>query len=219
MHDPALRVKACRLRRNGCSYTQIGEQLGGIPKSTVKGWVQDVVLSEAAKRKLAVRRNTSGLARGRAKANENAAKRREAWRQEGLEAAQQDEEWRLVAALYWAEGGKQRNVFDFSNSDADMLRLVLCWLLRQVSVDRVTFYCAYHEANGLSERSIKLWWLKQLSPLTTNNLRKFTVWKTEPDRGRKPGKLPHGVARLTVCSTELRSKIGGAIDYLRRVAQ
>ena len=147
--------------------------------------------------------------------------RRAGCRQRRMEA--QEEGRRLAHAgdrlhlqgcmLYWAEGGKDRNVVRFTNSDAAMVRLFVRFLRRcyAVSDDRMTLTISCYLGNGLELGEIESWWLDTLE-LPRPSLRRSHVGTAKPKRSASRSVLVHGPARVTVCSTALAQSIYGGIQ-------
>ena len=115
--------------------------------------------------------------------------------------------------LYWAEGGKDRNVVRFTNSDAEMVRVFLRFLRQCYGVTdgRVTPAINCYVNNGLELGEIEDWWLETLE-LPRSSLRRSHIGTPRRSRGASRSVLVHGTARVTVCSTALAQSIYGGIQ-------
>jgi len=214
----AEREEARRLRCGGWSIKDIAATLR-VSKGSVSAWVADIKMTEEQVRALEARQSRSRryiLDRVR-QLTVAAVARNENFRQNGFQKAETDERFRLICALYWGEGRKcERNkAFAISNSDPNLLRIVLRWLLDAGFGEKLSFRVQYYADNGLSEREIAAWWQHRLPGLETRHFRKFTrnVVNRASQR-KKIGRLPFGTAVLQVRSTELFCTIMGGIDYL-----
>jgi len=117
--------------------------------------------------------------------------------------------------LYWAEGTKTRNTVELANSDLNLIRLFLRFLIRcfDIQTSQLAFSLHVYTGNGLSIREIEARWLGELS-LPPSCLRKHSLnMRPAPTSGVKKNKLPYGVATLRVLkSTWLIQHIYGAIQ-------
>jgi predicted transcriptional regulator len=146
-----LRLRARELRESGLTYPAIAAQLG-VSKSSVSLWVRDLPAPERVRR-------FSHRARqmGRAYWEVENVRRDAARERTKAEAAQQvgllsvREVLLVGAALYWAEGCKdrpydRRETLTFINSDVRVIQTYLVWLdAMGVSADRRSFRLSIHE--------------------------------------------------------------------------
>ena len=218
----AEKEQARQLRAAGYSIKDIGDLLR-VARSSVSCWVRDIQLSPEQvaglnRRIAASRQKFSYLSRCHG-ANTNrvdAEKRHGRFRQAGYERARADERFRLLCALYWGEGRKTKKLFGVSNSDPELLKGILGWLIRSGYDDAIGFYVRYHTGNGVSETDVRSWWLQQLPMLKEKHLRKFSVCGVHrASQAKKVGKLPYGTAAIVVCRTELYFNVLGGINYLK----
>jgi predicted transcriptional regulator len=212
------RLQARVLRREGCSIKEIAKGLG-VAKSSVSAWVADIELTQEQIEVLEARQQKSrAYILGRAeRAKAIAAERHNRYRRDGYEKAASEEEFRLICALYWGEGGKslRNKSFAISNSDPRLLRVVLRWLLNAGYATRLMFRVQYHAENSLPEQAITEWWLQQLPGLEIRHLRAFSKnFVNRASQRKKVGRLPFGTATLQICSAELFFNVLGGIDYL-----
>jgi transcriptional regulator with XRE-family HTH domain len=151
-----MRLRARELRAAGATYPDIAAQLG-VSKSSVSLWVRDM---PGPPRQAAAVRHARRMGSDYWVA-ENA--RRDAAREEvKVEAAREigalsARELLLVgAALYWAEGSKdkvyaRRERLVFINSDVRVIRTYLAWLAAmQIDPERRSFRLSIHESADVS---------------------------------------------------------------------
>ena len=105
--DKSLAVK---MRLQGKSYGQIQALLSGVSKSTLSLWLSNLVMSDTARKKIAIRTRERSLA-GLLKRNKNqtylANKRKEETRETAkaeIENFSNKDLFLIGIALYWAEG-------------------------------------------------------------------------------------------------------------------
>ena len=117
--------------------------------------------------------------------------------------------------LYWAEGSKERNSLILANSDRNLVRFFWSFLREcfGLGADDVTLRLNVYLNNGLSLPEIETVWLEELD-LPASCLRRALVnhYPTSSS-GKRPDKLPYGVATLRVRrSTPIVQHIYGAIQ-------
>src|SRR6266446_4528401 len=155
------RNHARELRRQGLSIKDICKKLG-VAKSSVSIWVRDIELRadqlETLDLQVIRSRQRFGYLSRCGGANKNrfeAEQRHRLYEHGGRELAKVDERFRLVCALYWAEGKKRgKNTFSISNSDPRLMRVFLDWLVRSGFDQRIAFRVQYYEGNGFSVEMI-----------------------------------------------------------------
>lgn len=124
---------AITLRKRGRSYREI---LATVPvaKSTLSEWLRDLALTQSEK-KILRHRKDSNITRGRIRAAAALSTRR--LEREKILFSEAEKEYEnfktdplfaVGIALYWAEGSKRNSSFSFTNSDPDMVNLMLAWV-------------------------------------------------------------------------------------------
>lgn len=219
----AEKAQARILRSQGCSIKEISEQLH-VARGSVSIWVRDIPLTAEQVERLTAKivrsqQRLTYLNRcgGANKNRDDAIRRHTAFRAAGYERAKRDDGFRIVCALYWGEGRKTGGIFEICNSDPRLLRVISSWLIRSGFDDVLRFSVRYHPANGLSEETIRNWWLAQLPELKPAHVRQFTQCGSHRASQQKlVGKLPYGTGVVGVCRTELFFNVLGGIDYLSK---
>lgn len=117
--------------------------------------------------------------------------------------------------LYWAEGSKKRNRCIFTNSDPDMMKLFVKFLLQcfdLVASDiKLEIHC--YDDNGLGVDIIEKYWMDTLC------LSRFNIGKTMLNvkpisaKSNKPKRvLLYGTARVVVNKVDIIQQIYGGIQ-------
>jgi DNA-binding CsgD family transcriptional regulator len=145
-----IRDRARQLRADGATYDEIAAELG-VSKSSVSLWVRDIAVPVRPydpERVALMREKRWGPTLRRREAERRATKEASA----ALAGELSDRDVLLLGAVaYWCEGAKdkpyqRREVVQFTNTDADLIRLMLrCLLLLGVQPEEVTFRVAIHE--------------------------------------------------------------------------
>jgi hypothetical protein len=116
--------------------------------------------------------------------------------------------------LYWAEGGKDRGVLTFANSDRAMVGLFWRFLRSGFAIDpgRVHVRLNVYLTNGLSLEEIESWWNEALHLPRRCFGSHVTDHYPTSSSGRKRNKLPYGVCTLRLYDTRIVQHIYGAIQ-------
>jgi hypothetical protein len=116
--------------------------------------------------------------------------------------------------LYWAEGGKSRNLLSLANSDANMMRFFARFLRERLAVDPERFRVRLNVYldNGLALVEIEDFWLDALEA-PRSSLRGHTLNSYPTSSSGRKKSLPYGVCTLRVAKgTPLVQHIYGAIQ-------
>lgn len=209
-----------KLRKSGLSFGEITNQLKIKGKNTVFYWAKKIKLTKKQQSDLTKRCRKKSIAALLAQSKENAKageERRNKYRNTGFQKAKIDERFRLICALYWAEGSKSKNCFAFVNSDMEMMKVISRWIHNNVKHKNITFEIRYYSENGIPVSSIKKEWTNKISYINTWKIKMFKNEIKRTSQKKGIGKLPYGVGRLSINSTELIQKIHGGIDFLKNM--
>lgn len=220
-YKPEKRDEARRLRREeGMAIKKIAQRIGVSPSSVLL-WTRDIELSPE---QLAVlqgneRRNRESFGSRSETWAHVARLRRLEWQEEGRRRARQGDPLHEAGCmLYWAEGGKSRNLLGFANSDANMMRFFAHFLRECLDVDSTRFRVRLNVylGNGLSLAEIEDYWLDALE-LPRSCLRGHTLNNYPTSSSGRKRSLPYGVCHLRVTKgTPLVQHIYGAIQEYAR---
>ncbi len=141
MAKPEKKKEARKLRQRGKGLKEIAKLLRVSPASVHK-WCQDIKLTPLQKRMLK-KKVFDALQKGRKKVAQNQRQRRlkeiKELKAKGIkEIGSLDEKEFFIAgaALYWAEGFKKDSRLGFANSDPDMIKFFLKWLIKSCGVSK-----------------------------------------------------------------------------------
>jgi len=172
--------KAIFLRRKGCSYNEIIQDVS-VAKSTLSNWLKDLPLTEKEKRCLKQRRD-SNISRGRIKAAAALRSRRIEREKILFKHAQRefkifikDPFFQVGVALYWAEGAKRSSSFGFPNSDTTMISLMLAWIERFFGIKREDIKVRLYIHKPYAHENCEIHWSKKIS-VPIENFQK-TIYK------------------------------------------
>lgn len=213
--------QAIEMRKKGLQIKDIAENLG-VSKGTVSVWVRHIELSakqicELQERKITFldKGREKGSKKLKEKYGEIRANYREVGRQVALECIAKNNSSNHLKSclLYWAEGTKNRNRFEFTNSDPIMIKIISdfllseCFNLKQDDI-KMSLNC-YDDIHSIEE--IEVHWDNIIGFKTIK--KKHIVKKSTccPDQGRH-NKYPYGVCRLTVNKTEVVQHVYGALE-------
>ena len=138
--------------------------------------------------------------------------------QEGgrMQAQQGDAFFVAGCMLYWAEGSKDRNHVEFTNSDPEMVGFFIrflkaYWNLRDEEI-RIT--CNLFADHIDRQREIEQFWL-DVAALRTESLRKSTVnVYSKYSQKKRRNRLPYGTCRVSVSRTRVVQGIYGGIQEI-----
>jgi transposase-like protein len=202
-------------RRDGASINEIARRTGAA-KSSISRWVRDIELTDEQRETLRIAAY-NGHVKGRTM---HARLRREARmmaQEDGRMRAQQGDRFFMAGCmLYWAEGSKDRNHVEFTNSDPEMVRffvrfLKTYWNLRH---EDIRIACNLFADHVDQQRDIEQYWL-DVAALPSESLRTSTVnVYSKYSKKKRQNRLPYGTCRVTVARTRVVQAIFGAIQEI-----
>lgn len=225
-----LRAEAFKLRLRGRSYNEIHAALG-IPKSTLSGWFNGLILSEDAQTRLRAR-----VQRGTEKAfvARNKLQTVDAERRARITQATSKKEIGLLTAkelllvgtvLYWAEGYKRLKVRDgkermghpisFVNSDPEMVRVFMRFLRESMAIPDSDIKVCMRLYKHINEVEALTYWMS-ITKLPRKNFLKTTYLVSGASKGVRPyNRLPWGTVQVQVCNTEKFHHLLGWIEGVK----
>lgn len=159
--------KAIFLRKNGYSYKEILLEVP-VAKSSLSLWLADLPLT-SDERLVLKKRKDSNISRGRIKAASELRKRRldreRIWFEEAKSVFERNKFepfFHTGIALYWAEGAKRTTQWSFSNSDDEMVLMMVKWLEKfcQILPDTLCFRLYIHKP--YAHENCENWWAEKL---------------------------------------------------------
>lgn len=159
--------KAIKLRKEGKTYSEI---LAIIPvaKSTLSLWLREVGVAKVRQQEFTEKKRLASLRGGEAKRKQRIERQTTLYSKAKLQIGNiSDRELFLLGiALYWAEGSKEKEYtsgspLKFANSDPDMIKFFLKWLLSVgVKKDRISFDIYLHENHRYRVSEVISYWCK-----------------------------------------------------------
>ena len=171
---------AIRLRQKGYSYIDILREIP-VAKSTLSGWLKDLPLTDEEKLSLKKRKD-GNINRGRIKSS--AALRRNRLNREKIVLEEAKIEFKnsytepffqVGIALYWAEGSKTSNLFAFTNSDPEMIFLMIRWIKRFLGVNKNDLILSLYIHKPYAHENLEDFW-SEITGISTNDFNK-TIYK------------------------------------------
>ena len=208
------RLEARRKRREeGLSIGAIAKLLR-CSKSSVSEWVRDIPLTSEQVAKLMSRERASEIAAS----HPNAPKQKFGIERDHIEAlAMRDfgvidrDKLRVIgAALYWAEGAKDRNVVAFVNSDPNMIRLMMRFFREVCDVDDAKFRGVLHIHPHLDVEAALGFW-SSITRIPVSQFYKTQLAVSKASVHHKADRLPKGTFRISISDTRLCCRIKGWI--------
>jgi hypothetical protein len=172
--------KAMELRRKGYSYKEIQEVIP-VAKSSLSLWLKDFPLTDSEKHTLKGRKD-GNISRGRIRAAASNRMRRvvrdgflfrDAKRE--FEEKSKDPFFHVGVALYWGEGAKRNTYFCFTNSDSEMMAVMVTWIEKFLSVKKTEIRARLYTHKPFAHENSEKYWSDSLG-LPIANFRK-TVYK------------------------------------------
>lgn len=191
----------------------------GVSLSSVRLWVRDIEIPRSL---VEMNRRRSSRRRGE-RWRERRREARRAFQEQGRTRARLGEPLHTAGCmLYWAEGKKNRNTVQFSNSDPAMHSVFVGFLRTCFATpdEQLRFSVNAYTSGTRAIEAIEAYWLDLLQ-LPPESARKHTVnHPPTSSSGNKAGKLPNGVCTLAVAkSTWLVQHIYGAIQEYSGIDQ
>lgn len=201
------------LRRRGLSYREILKQVPfSLSRSTISDWCKEIELTPEQLDRLD-RLYREGSYRGRL-LGPKATQRRRADEIKGIKAKARAEAvqlchkelWLAGLMLYWAEGDKTHQV-GVSNSDPEIIRLMMQWFRDCCHIPEVKFRAYLHLHSGQDEQALKTFWA-HVTGLPLSQFGKSYVKKE--GTGHRKNLLYHGTFKLNICNKNLLHTIQGS---------
>ncbi|MFZ2357606.1 MAG: helix-turn-helix domain-containing protein [Candidatus Omnitrophota bacterium] len=214
------RKRARELRHNGFSLREIADIIK-CPKSSISKWVSDISLTSEQIERLELKQD-----KARAKAANHPNSPKQKWakiRNDIINSGAKEipSQYSLYmlkligAVLYWAEGYKAGvNMVNFSNSDPNMVALMMFFFRRVCKVPEEKFRGMVHIHPHLDAEKAKKFWSK-ISGIPIGQFHKTQFGISRASK-HKRDTLPLGTFRIVVCDTRLLSRIKGWIKGIEK---
>jgi len=196
---------ARRIRREeGASINEIARRTGAA-KSSISRWVRDIELTDEQRDLLRIAAY-NGNVKGRTMHVQFRREARVMAQEEGrMRARLGDGFFTAGCMLDWAEGSKDRNHVEFTNSDAQMVGFFVRFLKTywSLSDEEIRITCNLFADHVDRQHEIEQFWL-DIADLPRESLRKSTVNRySKYSKKKRRNRLPYGTCRVTVCRTRV----------------
>ena len=201
------------LRKKGLSYKEIRAKMP-VAKSTMSGWCRDILLSKKQISRLQKLKKIGSYRAGLIGAKVNQEKRSQEINLIKQIAKSQaavlinDKLWISGLMLYWAEGHKS-NTVGVSNSNPDIMKIMMEWFRIYCNVDNSRFKPYLHLHSGQNEDKMKTYWSKIIN-LPKKQFGKSYIKKE--GTGHRKNILYNGTLRVDICNLNLLYKILGWVE-------
>lgn len=204
------RNKAIELRKQGKSYNEIRGIISNLSKGTLSVWLRDIDLTKEQQIALKKRAKTK-CDKGRLKGAETNKNKRinsilKIKNEAKLEFSvlAKDPLFITGLVLYWAEGAKTQERFQFINSDYRIIKIMIDWLEKTCKIHRneVKYRLYIHKVYA-QEDCEKFW--AEIIGVSEKNFKK-SVYKP----------TPHKIKKNLKYKGCLRMEYGG-VDFFRKV--
>jgi hypothetical protein len=215
-----MKNRAIRLRKKGKSYSEI-KQLLNVPKSTLSDWLKDIKISKQAKDRLKAKSSIAGIA-ALIKHNKNqtvlAKERAENIQAETMlevESISLKDLKLIGTALYLGEGGKTGDRVDFTNSDPQIIKIIMKFFREvcEVKQDKFVVQLSLHNAELITEA--KVYW-SDLTGIPIEQFIKINLSISKYSKKRRKNILPFGTIQIRICDVKLFHRIQGWISGIVR---
>jgi len=220
---PKLEEKetAINLRRQGFSYSEILKRIP-VAKSSLSLWLRSVGLSKKQNQRLTEKKLAAALRGALRKRQERLLRTKiiKETAEKEIGELTDREKWLIGAALYWAEGSKEKewspgSRVQFINSDPFMIRFFLDWLLGicKISRDILVFDIYLHENHKHRCNEIIKYWAKQTNFPEDNFKHIYFKRNKIKTKRRNTGNSYFGILKINIrSSSSLNRKISGWIN-------
>ena len=206
------KLKAIELRRKGLSYKEIRNSIS-VSKATLSKWLKDIELTDEQKSRLSRLQATAYLGAKKIQAASIAHHNniREAAKKE-VPFLIKDSFFACGLMLYWAEGDKRSGRLQFSNSDSEMIKLMMRWFREFCKIPEEKFRISLfiHKLH-VREDCLEFW-----RRITNVPLSQFPKPYIKPTIfSNRKNKLYEGTCVIRINSRDLLSKVLGWIDGVK----
>jgi len=212
--DYSRKLKAIELRKTGLSYSEI-RKIVKVSKSTISIWLKDIELTDGQKRRLGKLQATGYLGaktnQARSKAHHDRIK--EAAKKE-LSRLIKDPLFVCGLMLYWAEGDKRSGRVQFTNSDSQMIKLMMKWFRDFCGVPEPKFRIGlFLHALHVRKDCLEFW--SQATGLPVSQFNRPYI-KPAIFSNRK-NKLYEGACAIKIYNKDLISRILGWMEGAKEI--
>ncbi len=201
------KIKAVALRRSGATYSEIRKKVS-VSRSTLSLWLRGVNLSESQKRNILRGLDISREAAAQKKKTERVVRTKKIMEQARAEFLNLSKEplFLVGLSLYLAEGDKALERVKFTNSDPNLISIIMSWLREICNVPETKFRIALHVHNLHVRSDIIKYWSK-LTKIPESQFYALYIKKSTLSTRRNI--LYNGTCSVIVNSRDLFRRIAG----------
>ncbi len=209
--------RAINLRLQGKTYNEIRTSIPNLSKSTISGWLKNIEFSPEQRQNLE-KHLEEVVHSAREKSAWTKREKRRKRIQKIIKGAEKEyfhlskNPFFLVClSLYWAEGNKKTEHFQFTNSDPYAIKAIMRWLVKicKIPKDEIKFRLYMHRIYA-HENCEKFW--SEVTGIPISNFQK-TIFKLTPHKIKKNIKYK-GCVQLRVLKSAFYWRVMGWIQKL-----
>lgn len=212
--------KALKLRLTGKSYSEISKELK-IPKSTLSFWLKNVIIDSVSRKKLQARAYEAGLKALLLRNKQQTIEAKQRARSISVLASEEiknlaSNELKLIGcALYLGEGGKTGNRVDFTNSNGNIIKIMVKFFREvcKVKTEKFRVQLALHEEKNI--KSAQKYW-SDITGIPINQFIKTSLSISKRSKKRRGNLLPFGTIQVRIFDVKLFHTIQGWIQGIFR---
>lgn len=209
--------KSIKLRIQGKTYKEIQDIIPNLSKSTLSGWLKNVKLNSSQKKKL--EKNIEKITHN--------ARLKSAWtrKEQRLEKIDKlfelaEKEYTILSknslfllglTLYWGEGNKKTQQFQFTNSDPHAIRAMMLWLTKIHKVPKEKIKIRLYTHRLYAHENCEDFWSK-ITGIPINKFQKTIYKQTIHKIKKNPGYK--GCIQLRVLKSEFYWKTMGWLQAM-----
>ena len=181
--------KAISLRLRGKTYNEIIAIIPNLSKSTISGWLKNLEFNP--KQKQNFEKHLEKISRSaREKSNWARSEKRRERIQKITENAEKEYPilsknpfFLICLSLYWAEGNKKTEHFQFTNSDSHAIKAIMRWLIKICKIPKEEIKIRLYTHRIFDYEKYENFWSK-ITDIPVSNFQK-TIFKETPHTIKK----------------------------------
>lgn len=201
-----LYQKVVALRYKGFSYNEI---LRCVPvgNGTISRWCHGISLTKEQKRRLIEKRRNNSYIRHLRKQATQSKKEAKIWAREQIRKLSSSDQLLLISGLllYWAEGTSQPKSLQFTNTNPQIVKLMMKFFRKILKVSEKKFRIMVRIGDEGNIERAKRYWLRTTG-LSKRNLRRPEILKLVAN-SKSLRKHPYGICRIEIHDISLARKL------------
>lgn len=212
LRKPELYLKAVTLRSKGLSYNEILEFVP-VGKGTISRWCKGIKLTKEQRGRLIQKKRNTPLIKQLCEQAAKSKKEAKAWTGKQIDKLSRVDRDKLLFVsgilLYWAEGAKREKDVLFTNTDPEMIKLVMEFFRKTLRVPEDKFRIKVRiGSEGNLERAQRYW--SKVTRVPRENFQRPEILMLNKN-SKSLERHPHGMCRITICDISLSRKLLFAI--------